>query len=250
MTNFIMPVVSLIAGIISLFVSPDDKRKRWVLIAALFGVTVVTIVLNEMDSSVKARESQWLKNQISWLEETIRNISTDTKETAADLRTLLGSFGVSRERVSAIVSGGHNDSLSVDFVNQALKANVARSELLDQRTYARKAMIAVQYYPKQVDAPTVLDALHKDGFEYRTGVAQNATPTNAIWAGDSVQFDDAKLVALTLSRAGVEFKTIRRFSDGSGIKSKLIEVGSDPSLVQKPSKTVDGIVSMQDFDSR
>lgn len=66
-------------------------------------------------------------------------------------------------------------------------------------------------------------------------------PTNRIWVGDSIFLEDAKFVALTLTRAGVGIAAISRFCDGSGEKANWIEIGTDHKLINSRPLTVEDI---------
>jgi len=81
-----------------------------------------------------------------------------------------------------------------------------------------------------------------------TGMGKEANkdlPTNVIRVGDSVSLDDAKFVALTLLRAGLDLKSIRRFQEGGGTKANLIEVGTDHSLLNSPSLSVSDVQNLE-----
>ena len=54
-------------------------------------------------------------------------------------------------------------------------------------------------------------------------------------------------MAYTLIRAGVQIRALRRFRNGSGPKSRLIEVGADMRVQDSPVLTVDDIERLHDL---
>ena len=80
--------------------------------------------------------------------------------------------------------------------------------------------------------------------------ANQALPTNAIWVGDNVTLDQAKFVALTLIRAGVEIKALRRLRNGQGDRATVIEVGSDASLQSAPPLTAEDVSKLNQLPQR
>jgi hypothetical protein len=107
--------------------------------------------------------------------------------------------------------------------------------------------VTVAYYSKKADSTGIAEILSQLAFPFEMRDAQNAYPTNTIWFGDAVAIADVKALATGLVRGGVGLHAIRRFSDGSGSKSKLIEVGASPQHLTEPTLTLQQIAEAQDW---
>jgi hypothetical protein len=110
--------------------------------------------------------------------------------------------------------------------------------------------VRIVYYPKTVDGTTVDNALLGVGLPYdhsnRTDF-YNPHATNTVWFGDNVDLENVKTVADALLRAGVHLRAVRRFTDGSGWKAKVIEVGSSPQHLTGPDLKMSTVDSARDF---
>src|SRR5262249_29047478 len=141
--------------------------------------------------------------------------------------------------VSTLLAKWGYSTSTIERVQESAKANDARSQVLaSQRTVngARNLneKLTVEYFPKDVDGDVLRQALSEGGFNFKAGVAKNNLSTNSMWVGDSVTVDNIKFVALTLVRAGVQLRSIRRFRNGAGAKANLIEIGADAAMQNQP----------------
>jgi hypothetical protein len=99
----------------------------------------------------------------------------------------------------------------------------------------------------------VVDALTQGGFhveKQQRGERNPGLATNAVWAGNDVKVETAKFVALTLIRAGVEIKAIRRLPNGGGKRANLIEVASDIDFKNATALTVAEVDNLKDLPPR
>ena len=139
----------------------------------------------------------------------------------------------------------------------ALDASLVASRAVDSLAQSGAAMRAgtvVRYYPRDfersVNVNIVLPELQDAGFTLLQRPANPAMTdlgTNAIWYGVDVRLDDVKLVALLLTSAGVQVRTIRPFADATGPKRHAIEIGADRARGNDPVFTVSGILSATTF---
>ena len=61
MKETLMPLLALVCGLISLYVDPKQKQRRWLLLGGLFATATVTIVFNigaERASAARIAESR------------------------------------------------------------------------------------------------------------------------------------------------------------------------------------------------
>jgi hypothetical protein len=138
-------------------------------------------------------------------------------------------------------------------LQQSLTADKERSKLLASTNVKANSHITVTYFPKDVDGPVVINALKEGGFNVVSHIGNPANanrPTNAIWIGENVSVDQAKLIALTLIRAGVPISSLKRLKSAGGGRASLIEVGTDPDVLGKPPLTAADVESVQDIPAR
>lgn len=107
--------------------------------------------------------------------------------------------------------------------------------------------VTVAYYPKTTDQGAVEEALQRLGYPFEEREPVNTLPTNIIWFGDSVSIDDVKSIADAMLRASIQLRAIRRFPDGSGIKSQWIEIGASPQHTTGPILTSAKVRAANDF---
>lgn len=228
---FVLPIISLLAGIASLYIDPKTQpKKKWILVALMMLSAAGAVIGSYSDGQAKIAADI----QQQQLSETVLNLSKTADSTNSMTCVLVANLAK---------QGLAQDT--VNLIQRSCSANVARAALLPAVRSGPARNITVTYYPKNVDGPVVINALKEGGFqvETRTGNPLNAAfPTNAIWVGDSVTVDQAKFVALTLVRAGVGIVSIRRgFQINPQAKKSLIEIGVDQSLLKSPPMTVDEI---------
>jgi hypothetical protein len=225
--DIVMPVIALVAGLISLYVDPKDKAKQWMLVFALLVTAGFTVWFNRSDANDKTREVEQAQ---------AREMATQKSldEARAALHTIEGTLQTQGGWIQVLCAQFGNVSCKEAFV-----ANDIRQQIIAARAPAPAAEpITLEYFPKGVDGAAVrrgLQEVHLDVVEKAPLVT--GTPTNAMWFGNDVPLDRVKLAALTLQRAGVQLKAIRRFRDGSGRHRLLIQVGADTGLKDAPVLT-------------
>jgi hypothetical protein len=107
--------------------------------------------------------------------------------------------------------------------------------------------VTVVYFLKSGDPSTVEGVCANLAFPYEIGKAQNNWATNILWFGDSVAIPDVKALAVGLVKAGITLRAIRRFTDGSGIKAKEIQVGASPQHLTGPVLSLASINAATDW---
>jgi hypothetical protein len=225
--DLVMPMIALIAGLISLYIDPEDRAKKRVVGFALIVTAGFTLWFNKHDADDKSREVRDAKER-----------ATATQESLDQARRALGTIEGRLE-----TQGGWIQVICAQFGNvsckQAFVANDIRQQIIATRApTAATTPITLEYFPKDVDGAAVRRALqevHLDVVEEEPVVTD--VPTNSLWFGDDVPLDRVKLAALTLQRAGVQLKAIRRFRNGSGRHRLLIQVGADRNFTDAPALT-------------
>lgn len=222
LTVWVLPLVSLVSGVIGVFADPKKGWKRWVLLGWLPVVTVFAVVANSWEASSQMHEKEALERRLD------------------DMRRSMDS-GFSR-----VLGLLENSGLPKDLVQTVRRSASAESERerVLERVRDTASLVTIQYFPKQEDGSIVRETLRLAGYMVTEGRARLDIATDCVWAGDAVTVDDARYVALTLIRAGVGIKAIRRFREGSGPKRHLIQVGSDAALAGRAPLTVEQVASM------
>jgi hypothetical protein len=117
-----------------------------------------------------------------------------------------------------------------NLVEQSLQADSERDKTASARAIDKRKGITIQYFPKYFDDEKVNAALQELGFQLKkSSPLLPNIPTNAIWFGNKVDFEDAKLVAFTLIRAGVQIKCIAKIIHTS-TRASTIQIGSIEAL--------------------
>jgi hypothetical protein len=230
-----LPALAFLSGLLSLTIDPAKNPKgKWVLVLMLVVTAAGTIGLSVHDDNTKKTEETTADNNITFLKNTISDLTgktTHIDKVTGQLYDMLTTWGFSHDDVTRI--------------SQSTDADKARTSMLSQtQAINSQKKATVWYFPKNVDGPTVTAALDQGGFNVirKIGRETNAAiPTNAIWVGGDVSLDQAKFVALTLMRAGVQIKVVRRLRDGTGDKANVIEVGSDGAFRDATPMSVDDV---------
>lgn len=128
------------------------------------------------------------------------------------------------------------DNLPTNLVNQSLEAN-EEIQSTSPDGNKNRGEFTILYYVKNADTGKVETALRKFGFNIKiTNPIRPDLPSNLIAFGEKVSIEDAKLIAYTLMRAGIEIKELCRASGSS--KSLVIQVLGAESLLDDPALTV------------
>lgn len=238
MQNFIMPIIALIGGIASLWISPEDQKKRWLFIFGLVFTAVLTISFNYSNSKAKEDQLDRINIEKAQTRQILLNI-TKNVQAVVDKIDVLTSMGFSEDKAAAA---------SDEQISSAIQANELYSSSLGSLSGAALQDIQVQYFPKNVNGDRVISSINNSGMHVVVKPTVNAMATNCIWAGDKVTPAEVKIVAYALMRAGVDVKAIRRFKDGRGEKQRVIEVGSAPDLVNKQALSPDQMAAKPGID--
>lgn len=236
-SSLVLPLISLLVGVLSLFTDVGQPRGRRVAVV-LVGLLMIACGFQVRESFENQQQSNWQKEQITNLSIALRSFEDKTATSLEEIKVLLKLFGSVKENPS------------LDDAKQSLRADLLRT----RRTQAAgsagsssRQQVTVRYFPKDVDRRIVEAALRELGFNLTRGQANLPDlPTNAIWFGDDVSIEDVKLVAYTLIRAGVEIKAIRPFRNPDG-KSRQIQVGSDEDYLSREPLSVEEIEQAQRF---
>jgi hypothetical protein len=233
----LLPLISFISGIASLQIDPKEQpRKKWFLVALLVVSMIATIAASRKDNSDKSSEQQAAKDQHDKDQAVITALSGKADVIIGRLQT----WGFSPQ--------------DIQRVRQSQAADQSRSAILTAtKASNNSSQTTVIYFPKDVDGRLVSDALRDGGFKVKQQIQGERNPTlatNAVWVGNDVSVEKAKFVALTLIRAGVEIKSLRRLRDGIGTRANMIQVGSDITLRDLPSLSVSQVDKLQDLPQR
>jgi energy-coupling factor transporter ATP-binding protein EcfA2 len=238
------------------------RRSQWIWSATIFTVLAMgffTYNLKQRTQADQARELAAVEAKARVDAEKARDearanlqlaIKAGAEAKAAQLQAeartkeLLAAWGWDRKQLAEGLP-------SADTVDRSLAANRVVWQANEKGGYDRRTNVKVEYFPKNVDRAKVEAALKELGFTLLVrDPLVNAVATNAIWYGTPVNIDDVKLVALTLMRAGVEFKAIRPIPSYIAAKkdAALIQVGSDLGIVNQPTLGVDEIRNAAAFN--
>ena len=225
-----------IIGIVLLFFDPGDPSKKTTRLRAtcigLFLVQgAVTIFRDHSEARRHAAEAKRQDTKSGELQDSMNILL------AIEHQRQAGIYGVP-ESIAA--------RASVAELAQRDRASAARDSLLSISRQRQSALprITVEYFPKEVNRHLVTRALNEARFDVRIAKPVNDLLTNAIWVGDKVALLDAQLVALTLMRAGVRLRSIRRFQHGGGSNARLVQVGADPARVAWPVLSAEDVLAM------
>ena len=234
---------------------PIGRASRTAAVLSLLGAAIVFGSLwfsadrlwrMEKKAARLAASTQQLETRRDVLSEEIRGLSDQLEKKMLELNAA-APFALSglghREVTQQVAEAGLSGSVRA----------AQRAEALSRDGAARRANVAVRYYPRdferELNAAVVLPRLSSFGFrlDRRAQAKLSDVPTNAIWCGRNVAPEDVKIVALTLVAAGLEIKAIREFRDPTGPKRGAIEIGGDRSFVNAASLSYEQIAEATDF---
>jgi hypothetical protein len=227
----VLPLISFASGFASLYIDPRaDKAKAWVVVSVLFASALATGIYGYVDGNSHERE--------------IGAARTQAKE----------QLDVSHRALELQQEGEKKIDQLTESVSSAMRlAHLPESEG-DKAPPAGQAPVAspptVEYFAKNVDGDAIAKATRQAGFDLLRVPGQRPGSTNAIWIGDAISLPEAKTLALGLIREGVQLRSFRRFRDGAGPKSRLIEIGRDEAVVSDPVWTEDRIQTLNSVPPR
>jgi hypothetical protein len=234
--DFILPLVALFGGIVSLFIDSKDVTKRWLFILGLTTTAAVTIIFNYREGQEKESERNVAvaaeKARADNLKSALDALIAKVESTPAKIIDALRQFGFTRDSAKAATP---------QEIELAIAADRKYEESLSRGI--KFADVAVEYYPKGQDGEKVRLAIENLGLRVSIATPKNTSPTNAIWVGPTVPDEAVKSVAYALLRAGAKIADIRRIPSPQGNRNKLIQIGSEPALVNSPTMSLDRVDS-------
>ena len=236
--NILLPLISLLSGLVCLYIDPKtDRARAWVVIAVLSASAIATGIYGNHDQKDAERANSRAEEQLS--------TSKDTKQDVHGMKDEVDQL-VHLLQPQGILSTTSVNQITPARVQQSYDADVARREELQLRAQNPSPQPStIEYFTRELDKDVVERALQEGGLQFKEAQAKiSDDPTNSVWVGDSVPLSDVKFVALTLLRAGVQLRGVRRFNDGKGPKAHLVEVGADRALDNNPVLTAEQIQNM------
>lgn len=247
-------------AILGLFV--DKGAPYFKLVAPVFILLVIVLGgIQAIEAIESDNDSETASKQRERLLLLLDSTSTSSLKTSSYLTDILLSqpkilkdFGISEKR-----AGKPLDQLSTSELveGQILEANKYRMELIAQRSPSKRLDTDVWYYNKELDSPELLGALKEVGLNVVDKVAQRNQandPTNAVWYGPEVNFNDYKAVLVSLIRAGIDIKRTGPSCKALDQKVGIIEVGSSDKAaglvdgIVRPTKAIEQIRSASSFE--
>jgi hypothetical protein len=228
---WLMPLLGLAAGFASLMLnnsSKDGSKVKTFLICLLLATFVWQVVLNAKASD----DNLALKQQLVDLTKTARQVDSKLTNGLSEIKATLRGFGYPEQTVQAL-----GNSFAAD---KGLRA------LASSSTSRSRSRITVQYFPKNIDPIVIRKTIAELGFKQEIFHPNNPYyPTNAVWFGQNVNVDDAKLIAMSLIRAGVSIRSVMQIQ-GSSAKN-LIQVGVNAKAIASPPLSVEAIARSTSF---
>jgi hypothetical protein len=212
---------------------------KFQIVIAVIVVIVSIIVGIRIPSLIKQRNQ--LEQELQQKREELNQTGTKLEESKALLlaiNPILEKYGVLKELTIT--------NLNSSLVKQSFEANQQIQNMLSESFKRRD--VPVWYYSKDVnvDPTKVRESLDEFGFKVvPQPPGRPDLPTNLIAFGNRLSPDEAKLVAYTLIRAGIEIRGMCRISNQS--KASIIEVLADDRILNKTALTVEQIHNKTEF---
>lgn len=225
-------LLTLIVGLISLFVDPKtQKKKAWWVVAALLVSSTITAAYGYHDSNnakTQAEKDSALVQQTADNETKVLNqqqaIQADEQVMKGNVQSMMVYFGLPSQEESEGSSGAAEVP--------AVKAEAVRNQAI------------VEYFAKDADSDKIANSLRETGLEIVRVPGQLTGASNAVWYGHSVTVADVKAVALALMQAGNQLQAIKPLAKGTGSKARLIEVGRSEKFKSQPAWTEKQVQSL------
>lgn len=145
------------------------------------------------------------------------------------------------------VDGQETESVEVDLRQLSQSLAIRRNDILGEyNIYERFSDVDVRYYRKALDQGTVAYALTEEGIPYVARPAQlNMLTTNALACHvDDYDLDVLKAIGVSLIRAGVELRLVKKFNVNEASKRNRIEIISVARAWNFPPLTEDDILGL------
>jgi len=210
---------------ISIYMKPEDKQKKKFLIVTITLILITSLISSGVDISYRKKDKK--TEDIRFLE-----LKEDNSTLEKYILVLLNGYGYNKSviDVNTITPSIMADKAIRDLYNQAGKPST---------------IINIEYFLKDVDPVAIKKVLNNLGFNVTIKNPINTYSTNQIWFGNEVRITDVKLVALSLIRAGVSLKSIRRFNNNDVKKNRLIQIGSSPNVLTNEVLSIDDVMSLR-----
>ena len=158
----LLPLISLISGILSLYVDPrKDPKKKWLLVAVLVLSALATVGMSIRDDKLHRKEADALNTALTSTKEDLATVKGFSESTHSDVSTLLNciaqKFGYSPE---SIRSSFADDSL-IKRLTISVGADQQRATLLTPELRTDGTNPTVVYYAKAEEAVGVEKALRE-----------------------------------------------------------------------------------------
>lgn len=234
----LMPVITLICGLLSWRANPNDpnaKRWRYALLAGLILTAIGSIGVNWEDSSNSKQRYKVLAEQYHSLDAkndtllaVLRDFANTTRTSLTSIAERLKSMGFS----DAAARSATAEQIATSFQANELRQRILLDRKIGERLLPSSGRPTVQYFAKDLDVPVVERSLREAGFAVHLKEPKiRDLQSNTLWVGDSVTIEDTRLAALTLMTAGVPLRAVMLFCNGSGRKASLIQLAWIPTLV-------------------
>ncbi|WP_109832943.1 hypothetical protein [Reichenbachiella versicolor] len=144
------------------------------------------------------------------------------------------------------------NTTEINSVTLLTKKNVSYIDSLWNKAIkwkgSKKRFPVVRYYAKPLDSNTVYN-LKKYGYyiHERPSSGLEKFSSNTICYGDSIKKEDLILVASQLISSGMEIKSISLSKYHSGWKYNALEIGTDTTVLNQPSLTLQDLEEMFDL---
>lgn len=122
--------------------------------------------------------------------------------------------------------------------------NRYQTDVLSKLTHHQaRTDIVIRYYHHEPDGNSAYELRDLGYYIHERPVDPKYAEfqSNAIYYGDSVKLEDVQLVAYTLLNEGLPIKEIRSSKFSDSWKARSIEIGTDTTLLHRPTLTYDEI---------
>lgn len=138
------------------------------------------------------------------------------------------------------------DDAAVERYFEELKSDYLQSKLKDLPSSQARTDVIIRYYHHQPDGESAYQLQNLRYYLHERPVAPEYAnhQSNAVFYGDSVQVEDIQLVTYTLLKAGLPIKTIKPSKFASSWKARSIEIGTDTTLTNQPTLTLEEIINL------
>jgi|GEM_PF-1066214 len=233
------------------------RTKRHYLFALIpFAVGIIWLVFSFMQVSKWQQQTADLRDSIQVRQHKLlqyRDSIEAEKGKLELIKYLKDKYQIEYLKYLQPQAGGalKNDSL-FPVLERSIKASNYLSEMLLNNRI--DSTILIEYFRKDMDAERVWLSLKELGYANITdkvppSAAMRNAVTDAIFFGKDVQLADVKIIALVLTRAGFQVRTIAMLPHFEGRKLQIGSIvirprgGSTWSALERPAITLDKIIA-------